>query len=117
MSLLKEIYGIIQEDECVDCEIVYVGENEEIIEEAAKRAYKRTGKQVKKMYRCTSGPKEGKVVSDPKLCMTRADPKKKRQGRKVMRTKGGVIRRKARITKRTASSKLVSKLNKRLSGN
>lgn len=115
MDLLKELYTIIEED-CVDCEIVYVDEHGEIVEEGVKRAFKRTDKQVKKMYRCTTGPKAGKLVSDPKTCVTRKDPKKVRTGRKTMRSKGGVVRRKARITKRTARSKLVQKLNKRLAG-
>jgi hypothetical protein len=115
MSLLKELYEIIQEQECTDCEIVFVDEAGEVLSEGVKRAYKRSGKNIKKMYRCTTGPKAGKLVSDPKTCVTRADPKKKRVGKKVQRTKGGIIRRKANITKRSAKSKLVQKLNKRLS--
>lgn len=115
MGILKELYNIIQED-CIDCEIVYIDENGDVLEEAARRAVKRVGGEVKKKYRCTSGPKKGKIVSDPKTCVTRADPKKKRQGKKVMRQKKGIIQRKSRMTKRTAKSRLVRKINQRLSG-
>lgn len=115
MSLLKELYNLIEED-CIDCEIVYVGENGEVLEEGARRAYKRVGREIRKMYRCTSGAKKGKMVSDPKICVTRKDPKKKRLGKKVMREKKGVIQRKSKQRKKQAISKLVRRMNARLSG-
>lgn len=114
MNLLKELYDLIEE--CDDCEIVYVDENDNILEEAAKRAYSRKGGKVVKKYRCTSGPKKGKIVSDPKTCVQRKDPKKKRIGKKVAREKKGIRIRKTKIAKRTATSKQVAKMNKRLSG-
>ncbi len=119
MTLLKELNDIILEDECkdCDCEIVYVTEDDEVLTEAAKRAYARRGGKVVRKYRCSSGPKKGKIVSDPKTCMTRKDPKKKRIGKKVAREKKGVRIRKTKISKRQVTSKLVSKMNKRLSGN
>ena len=116
MSLLKELHTIIIEQDCEDCEIVYVDESDNIIEEAAKKAYARRGGKVVRKYRCTSGPKKGKIVSDPKTCMTRKDPKKKRLGKKVAREKKGVRIRKTKIAKRQVTSKLITKMNKRLSG-
>lgn len=98
------------------CEEVWIDEDGNILSEAAKRAFKRVGKEIKRRYRCTTGPKKGKVVSDPKLCATRKDPKKVRHGRKVARTKKGVRIRKSAISKRTSMSKLVAKMNQRLNG-
>lgn len=86
------------------------------ITEAAKRQFKRVGNQIVKRYRCLSGPKAGKLVSDPSKCAMRKDPKKVRQGRKVMRSKKGTIARKSQISKRKSISKMVTKMNKRLSG-
>ena len=116
MSILKELHEIILEQDCEDCELVWVDEEENVLTEAAKRAYKRQGNTVRRMYRCTSGPKKGKVVSDPKTCMTRKDPRKKRIGKKVARERKGVRIRKTKLAKRQATSKLVKKMNARLSG-
>ena len=88
----------------------------EILEEGAKRQFKRVGNQVEKRYRCTSGPRKNKLVVEPGKCATRKDPKKVRQGRKIMRSKKGTIQRKSAISKRKAISQLVSKMNKRLAG-
>lgn len=115
MSILKEIYNLIEED-CEDCEIVYVGEDGEVLQEAAKRAVKRVGGKIKKMYRCTTGIKKGKIVSDPKICVQRKDPKKKRLGKKIAREKKGIRIRKTRMAKRQALSRLVTNINRRLSG-
>ena len=115
MSLLKELFELIELEECDDCEIVYVDENDNVLEEAAKRAFARSGGKVVRKYRCTSGPKKGKIVSDPKTCMTRKDPKKKRLGKKIAREKKGVRIRKTKLAKHQVTSKLITKMNRRLS--
>jgi hypothetical protein len=99
-----------------ECEEVWVDEEGNILEEAAKRQFKRVGNEIKKRYRCIGGPKKGKLVATPGACATRKDPKKVRQGRKVMRSKKGTIKRKAGVTKRKSISRLVAKMNRRLSG-
>jgi hypothetical protein len=98
------------------CEEVWVDEDGSILTEAAKRQFKRVGSEIRRKYRCVGGPKSGKLVSEPGKCAQRKDPRKVRQGRKVMRAKKGTIKRKAGITKRKAISQLVAKMNKRLSG-
>lgn len=103
-------------DVLYECEEVWVDENGEVLEEAARRQFKRMGNEIKKRYRCTAGPKKGKMVSEPNKCATRKDPRKVRQGRKLMRSKKGTIKRKAGITKRKSISRLVANMNKRLSG-
>lgn len=100
-----------------DCECVMVDEDDNILDEAAVRQWKKTasGKRVMK-YRCQSGPKKGRLVSKPGGCATRKDPKRKRIGKKVMRSKKGIIRRKSAITKKTGISKMLTRLNARLMG-
>lgn len=104
----------LQQESC--CEEVFVDKDGNILTEATARQFKRVGKEIKRRYRCLSGPKAGKLVSEPSKCATRKDPKKIRHGRKVMRSKKGTITRKSRISKRKHLSKLVTKMNKRLSG-
>lgn len=105
---------ILKQPECH--EEVWVDNEGNILNEAAVRMFKRIGKEIHRRYRCTTGPKKGKPVSDPKLCATRKDPKKKRHGRKVARTRKGVRIRKSAITKRTAMSRMVRRMNQRISG-
>jgi len=107
--------GDVDEEDCQYMEC-WVDENNNILTEAAKRMFKRKGKEIKRMYRCTTGPKKGKPVSDPTKCATRKDPKKVRHGRKVARTKKGVRIRKSKIAKRTSMSRMVRRMNKRLEG-
>ncbi len=106
--------GAREEDsEYVEC---YVDEDDNILSEAAVRMFKRFGKEIKRRYRCTTGPKKGKPVSDPTKCATRKDPKKVRHGRKVARTKKGIRIRKSKIALRTSMSRMVRRMNARLKG-
>ena len=106
-----------REEDCeysyVEC---YVDEDDNILSEAAVRMFKRFGKEIKRRYRCTTGPKKGKPVSDPTKCATRKDPKKVRHGRKVARTKKGIRIRKSKIALRTSMSRMVRRMNARLKG-
>lgn len=97
------------------CEVVYIDEEGNQLDEAAIRAFKRSGREVKRYYRCTSGSKAGRLVAEPKACAIRKEPQKVRHGRKVMRKKKNVINQKSRITKRTSLSKLIKKKNLGLS--
>ncbi len=101
-----------------DCEYMecWVDEDDNILSEAAVRMFKRFGKEIKRRYRCTTGPKKGKPVSDPKKCATRKDPKKVRHGRKVARTKKGIRIRKSKIALRTSMYRMVRRMNARLKG-
>ena len=114
-----KLHDVIYDNCCEDCvyEEVYVDATNVVLSEAAIRQFKLTNKKVTRKFRCTAGPKAGKLVSTPSACATRKDPKKVRHGRKVMRSKKGVIKRKARISKNKAMNKVVAKMNKRLMGN
>jgi hypothetical protein len=85
-----------------------------ILDEAATRAFKRFGREIRRYYRCVSGPKAGKLVSDPSECGKRKDPRRVRNGKKVARSRKGVRVRKSAIAKRTQVSKMVTKMNRRL---
>lgn len=98
------------------CEEIYTDEEGNVLEEAAIRQFKRFGQVIKKQYRCTSGPKSGKIVASPQACGTRKDPKKVRHGRKVARMKKGLRAMKTRIAKRKQISKMVTRMNQRLAG-
>ena len=108
----KKRSGVFRES----CEIVYTDENGEILSEAAIRQFKKVGTTIKRQYRCTSGPKKGKIVSSPQACGQRKDPKKIRHGKKVARLKKGVRVRKTTISKKKSISKMVTRMNKRLAG-
>ncbi len=99
-----------------DCECVMVDEDDNILDEAARRQWKKTKTGRVMKYRCTTGPKKGRLVSKPGGCATRKDPKRKRIGKKVMRSKKGIIARKSAISKRKGISKMLKKLNARLMG-
>jgi len=101
-----------------DCvfEEVWVDEEDNILTEAAARQFKLTNKKITRKYRCMAGPKKGRLVAKPSGCATRKDPAKVRHGRKIMRSKKGVIARKSKITKKKAMNKIVAKMNKRLMG-
>ena len=101
-------------EEC--CEVVYTNEEGEVLTEAAIRQFKRVGGQIKRQYRCTTGPKKGKIVATPQACAKRKDPKKRRHGRKVSRARKGVRVMKTRIAKKQQQSKLVTRMNRRISG-
>lgn len=101
-------------EEC--CEEVFVDEDGEVLTEAAIRQFKRVGGQLKRQYRCTTGPKKGKIVATPQACAKRKDPAKRRHGRKVNRARKGVRVMKTRIAKKQQQSKLVTRMNRRLAG-
>ena len=104
-------------EDLLQCEIVYIDEDgNEIIGEAAERDFKRMVKNIKRYYRCTAGPKAGKLVSDPKSCAKRKNPKKVRHGRKVARTRKGIRIRKSEVSARTSVHKRLVQLNKRIRG-
>lgn len=109
-----KLYDLLYESDT--CEIVYCDADGEILTEGAVRQFQRQGTKIVRKYRCTTGPKAGKLVSTPAACSQRKDPKKVRQGRKNMRAKKGIIQRKGRITKNKSMNKIVAKMNKRMMG-
>lgn len=109
---------MLLEEILYNCEVVYIDEDgNEIIDEAFIRQMKKVNGKLKKQYRCTSGQKKGRISATPQACGKRKDPAKKRHGKKVMRAKKKSIQRKSKISKKRQISKMVKRINKRLSGN
>lgn len=108
-----KLFEIICE-EC--CEEVFTNAEGEVLSEAAIRQFKRVGGQIKRQFRCTTGPKKGKIVASPQSCGKRKDPKKRRHGKKVNRARKGVRVMKTRIAKKQQQSKLVTRMNRRIAG-
>lgn len=100
-----------------DCEPVLVNEETgEIITEGFVRQLKRLGSSVKRQYRCTSGPKKGRIVADPKQCAKRKDPKRRRIGKKSARLKKASRIMKTKLSKKKSLSRKITRINKRLAG-
>lgn len=72
---------------------------EEIITDA-KRVWARRGKKLKRMYRCTSGRRKGRVVANPSQCFMPIDIGKRMQLKKTKAKMGPRLARKASRTKR-----------------
>lgn len=94
-------------------ETVYVDENNVVLDEAAIRVFKRTGKEITRKFRCIAGRKKGKIVAKPTGCAQRKEPRRIRLGRKVARMRKGVRIRKSRLAQKTSVHRLVRRLNKR----
>ena len=94
-------------------EIVYVDENDNILNEAAIRAFKRIDKKIVRKFRCISGKKKGKIVSSPGGCAKRKEPRRVRLGKKIARTRKGIRITKSKISNKKASHNLLVRLNKR----
>ncbi len=72
---------------------------EEIIDETRIVWAKRGGK-LKRVYRCTSGPRSGRVVSSPAQCYAPIDIKRRQTLKKTKSRMGQRLQRKAQRTKR-----------------
>lgn len=90
----------------------------EILGEGAIRQFKKKpgSNKLEKKFRCSGGPKDGKIVSSTTACAKRVDPKKRRHGKLVMKRKGSTIKRKSDISKKRSISRMLSKMNARLMG-
>ena len=83
---------------------------EEPIIEGAKMAWARSGNKIVKKYRCVSGRRKGRIVSNPSQCNAPVDIKKRITLKKTKATKGHAMKRKARRTRR------INPASKRLKG-
>jgi len=85
---------------------------EEIVGEA-KAVWGRSGNRVTRKFRCMSGSRKGRVVSNPSQCFKPIDIKKRMTLRKTKAKMGSRLTRKASRTKRlNPISKRLQKLNK-----
>lgn len=86
---------------------------EDTISESAIRIWARNGNKIVQKYRCISGPKKGRIVSDPATCSRPVDPRKRQQMRQLRARKGRSMTRKAvKARKLNPLSRRVAQLNK-----
>lgn len=79
-----------------------------------RRAWKKQGNKVKMKYRCGSGPRKGRLVSDPKQCHAGKNVSKSKNMKKTKAAKGHRMARKAARTKKhSAASKRARVLNRK----
>jgi hypothetical protein len=84
---------------------------EESLEE--KRVWARSGKNVVRKYRCTTGPRKGRIVAKFQQCFAAPDIKKRIRLKKTKIRLGKRLSRKARRTKKiNPASRRVQALNR-----
>ena len=80
--------------------------------EEQKMIWGRSGNKIKLKYRCTSGPKAGRIVPDPKVCSSPKDMAKSAQMKRTRATTKVKQARKAKKTKRVnPASRILARLN------
>lgn len=98
--LLTELFDI-QDDE------------KEELTESAKIAWARVGNKVVRKYRCTSGPRQGRIVTSPADCNKSFDIKRRVKLRQTKLSKGGPMKiKRARTLRRNPASLRVQRMNK-----
>jgi len=85
----------------------------EVISIDEKQIWARSGKKVVRKYRCTQGPRKGRIVKKMAQCFAAPDVKARIRMKKTRARIGGKMMRKARRTKRiNPVSRRVQALNK-----
>ncbi len=90
---------------------LFMKDDEDILLEGARIAWAKVGDKVVKKYRCTSGARQGSIVSHPAQCTKPFDLKKRL---KFRQTKLAKQKRMVRKTKRTKGRDPVSKRVRRM---
>ena len=81
------------------------------ISEGVSQILRRTkGKAPKQGFRCSSGPRKGRIVAKPSTCFQKTDPQKSAKIRKKRQAKAGIAGKKLAMTKRSGAG------SKRLQG-
>lgn len=83
------------------------------LDESSKVVWAKSDKGMTQKYRCTSGPKQGRLVNNPSDCGAPLDLKKQQKMRMTKKAKGKKMAKKAKRTKRVNPiSTKVQKINK-----
>jgi len=94
-------------------ELFDIKDDKEELIEGAKIAWARVGNKVVRKYRCTSGKRQGRIVSNPADCNKPFDIKKRIKFRQTKLAKGERIKRKrARTLRRNPASLRIQRMNK-----
>lgn len=86
---------------------------EEIVE-GYKQVWGRSKKGVVRRYRCTDGPKSGRVVAKPSTCGTAINQQRSVNLKKTRRTQGKAQAIKRSMTMKRPTTKRIQKINKNL---
>lgn len=79
----------------------------------ARMVWRRSGSKIKRAVRCTSGPRAGRVVSNPTQCSKPIDLKKRMTLKRTKAKMGKRMLRKARRTKKfNPAAKRLKQLNR-----
>jgi len=87
---------------------------DEIIQDLDERqVWARSGQKVVRKFRCTSGPRKGRVVKSASQCFAAPDVKKRAQLKRTKARLGKKIARKTKRTKRVSpASRKIQALNR-----
>ena len=84
----------------------------EPIEEAARNILGRTKTGIKRKFRCTSGPRKGRVVADPATCNKPIDVARRIAAKRTRKKKAGVAAfKRARTMRQSPVTKILKKVN------
>ncbi len=96
-------------------EIFIIEIEDESLIEGAKIAWGRVGNKIVKKFRCTSGRRQGRLVSHPSQCTKPVDLKKRVKFKQTKLAKGLRMKKKRKRTmKRNPASLRVQRMNKAL---
>jgi len=102
-------------NDCPQCykeDVQFEDVTEDDLDEAM--AWAKSGNKVVRKFRCSSGPRKGRVVSKPAQCFAPPDMKKRISLKRTKAKQGKKMARKAKKSKRTnPASKRVAALNKK----
>ena len=94
----------------VDTEIEEHPDHSAIAEGVSQILRRTKGKAPKQGFRCSSGPRKGRIVAKPSTCFQKTDPQKSAKIRKKRQAKAGIAGKKLAMTKRSGAG------SKRLQG-
>ena len=81
-----------------------------IAEGVSQILWRTKGKAPKQGFRCSSGPRKGRIVAKPSTCFQKTDPQRSAKIRKKRQAKAGIAGKRLAMTKRTGAG------SKRLQG-
>ena len=82
-------------------------EDHSAIAEGVSQIFRRQkGKKPTQGFRCTSGPRKGRIVAKPSTCFQKTDPQRSAKIRKKRQQKAGIAGKKLAMTKRSGAGSL-----------
>ena len=90
----------------VDGEILEMPDHSAIAEGVSQILRRTKGKAPKQGFRCSSGPRKGRIVARPSTCFQKTDPKKSAKSRKKRQIKATQAGKRLAQTKRSGAGSL-----------